>query len=83
MVDRQGYSWGVLWELVRVHRLDSTQGITPKVCRDLIGKNATIGPLVRAIVLEVKVEESSIPDLGKAEHIALVSGLCCILDSPG
>ncbi|KAF9652372.1 hypothetical protein BDM02DRAFT_3183762 [Thelephora ganbajun] len=67
---QQGYTWGVLWELVRIHQLNSNQGITPKACRSLVGKNATVGPSVRAIIYETKFEENSIPDLGKAEHDA-------------
>jgi len=74
MVNRQGFTWGVLWELVRIHQLDSNQGIAPKACRSLMGKNATVGPNVRAIVLEIESEESSIPDLGKAERDAQVRG---------
>ena len=74
MVDRQGYTWGVLWELVRIHRLDSGQGITPKACRSLVGKNAAIGPNVKTIILETRSEESTIPDLGKAERDAQVRG---------
>jgi len=87
MVSRQGYTWGVLWELVRIHRLDSKQGITPKACRNLTGKNATVGPSVRAIILDTKLAESSIPgsisDLGKAEHDAQVRNLDGIAHSPG
>lgn len=72
-VRRQGYSWGVLWELVRIHRLNSHVGITPRVCRNLIGKNAAIGPHVKAIVLEKKLEGDYVSDLGKAERDARVS----------
>ena len=73
-LNRQGYTWGVLWELVRIHRLDPNQSITPKACRHLMGKNATVGPLVKDIILETKLEESFIPNLGKAEYNAQVSG---------
>jgi len=71
-VRRPGYTWGVLWELIRIHRLDSNQGITPSACRSLIGTNVTVGPNVKAILLETKFEESSGPDLGKAERDAQV-----------
>lgn len=74
MVNRQGYSWGVLWELVRVYRLNPCLGITPKVCRNLMGKNTTVGPHVRAIVHETRLEESFIFDPGKAERDAQVRG---------
>jgi len=74
IVNRQGYTWGVLWELVRIHRLDSNQGIAPRACRSLMGKNATVGPNVRTIVLEIKSERRSGPDLGKAERDAQVRG---------
>lgn len=74
MVNRQGYTWGVLWELVRIHKLDSCLGITPKVCRELMGKNAAVGPHVRAIVLETKLEERVVSDPGKAERDAQVWG---------
>lgn len=57
-----------------MHRLDSNQGITPKACRSLIGKNATVGPNVRAILLDTKLGMSSVPDLGKAERDAQVRG---------
>ena len=69
-VSRPGYTWGVLWELIRIHRLDPNQGITPGACRNLIGTNATVGPNVKFILLETKLEESSI--LGKAERDAQV-----------
>lgn len=72
--DRQGYTWGVLWELVRIHRLHYNQGITPEACRNLLGKNATVGPNVRDIILGTRLEESSIIDLGKAERDAQVRG---------
>ena len=78
---RQGYTWGVLWELVRIHRLHPTQGITPKACRSLMGKNTTVGPNVRSIILEAKLEETSIPNLEKAERSAQVRDLGCVLDS--
>jgi hypothetical protein len=71
-VDRQGYTWGVLWELVRIHCLHSNQGITPKACRNLMGKNAIVGPNVKEIILETRLEECPISDLGKAEHDAQV-----------
>jgi len=73
-VNRQGYTWGVLWELVRIHRLYSNQGITPKACRNLMGKNAMVGPNVKDIILETRLKESSIPDLGKGERDAQVRG---------
>lgn len=63
----------MLWEVIRIHRLDPKQGITPGACRNLIGTNATVGPNVKAILLETKLEESSI--LGKAERDAQVRGL--------
>lgn len=73
-VTRQDYTWGVLWELVRIHHLDSDQGITPKACRSLMGKNAIVGPNVKAIILGTKSEENSIPNPGKAERDAQVRG---------
>ena len=39
-----------------------------------MGKNAIIGPNVKAIILETRLQESSILDLGKAEHDAQVRG---------
>lgn len=71
-LNRQGYTWGVLWELVRIHRLDSQLGISPKACRSLVGKNATIGPNVKAILLGTNSEGSSAPNSGKAERDAQV-----------
>lgn len=55
-----------------MHYLNSNQGITPKVCRNLRGSNSEVGPNVRAIILEEQLEGSTIPDLGKAEHDAQV-----------
>jgi hypothetical protein len=37
-----------------------------------MGKNAAVGPHVKAIVLNTKLEESSTPDPRKAEHDAQV-----------
>ena len=37
-----------------------------------------VGPNVKAIILGTKLDESSIPDLGKAERDAQVRGLGCI-----
>jgi len=71
-VSRPGYTWGVLWELIRIHRLDSNQGITPRACRKLIGTNAKVGPNVKTILQEIRFEESPVPDLGKAERDAQV-----------
>ena len=71
-VSSPGYTWGVLWELIRIHRLDPNQGITPGACRNLIGTNATVGPNVKTILLETKLEEGSVPDQGKAERDAQV-----------
>lgn len=72
ILSRQGYTWGVLWELVRLHRLDSSQAITPAACRSLIGVNVAVGPNVRAILLGTRTEGSPVPDLGKAERDAQV-----------
>lgn len=83
ITNRKGYSWGMLWELVRIHYLDPSQGITPKVCRNLMGKNAAVGPHVKAIVLDTKVEESSTPDPRKAEHDAQVRRWVLHLDTLG
>lgn len=74
-VSRPGYTWGVVWEVIRIHRMDANQGITPKACRNLIGTNIAVGPNVKTILLEVRFEECSGPDLGKAERDAQVSGL--------
>ena len=82
-VSSPGYTWGVLWELIRIHRLDPSQGITPGACRNLIGTNTTVGPNVKAILLETKQEDTTIPDLGKAERDAQVRGFGCILYSLG
>ena len=73
-VTRHGYTWGVLWELVRIHYLEPKQGITPAACRSLMGRNVTVGPNVKTIILESKLGESSVPDLGKAEYDAQVRG---------
>lgn len=69
---KKGYTWGVLWELVRIQRLDSDQSITPGVCRSLAGSNKDVGPNMRTILLGTGLEESSVPDLGKAERDAKV-----------
>jgi hypothetical protein len=39
-----------------------------------MGKNATVGPHVRTIVLEAELEETFFFDLGKAERDAQVRG---------
>lgn len=77
-MDRRDYTWGVLWELVRIHRLYTNLGITPRACRALMGENVKIGPNVKNIVLGTGFE-SLVPDLGKAERVARVGDLNCIL----
>ena len=65
----------MLWELVRIHRLDSSQGITPQASRRLIGNNATVGPNVKTILLGDELGRNSVLDLGKAERDAQVREL--------
>lgn len=44
-----------------------------------MGRNLTVGPNVKTILLETRLEEGSLPDLGKAERDAQVRGLSYIL----
>ena len=78
-MDRRNYTWGVLWELVRIHRLHTNLGITPRACRALRGESVKIGPNVKNIILGAEFEESLIPYLGKAEQDARVGDFSFIL----